>query len=112
MEAGTEAQCANLIAESPVGKLRGQTVINANGETEAKSFIGIFFDTKRSGEASSHPHARTPSLKDGRLSKLFSAFFLAHNSDTIHESDLFFFFDGVKVVLGWRHFFVNSDCIF
>ena len=85
-----------MIAESPVGKLRGQTVINANGETEAKSFIGIFFDTKRSGEASSHPHARTPALKDGRLSKLFSAFFLARNSDTIHESDLFFFFDGMK----------------
>jgi hypothetical protein len=97
VEANSESQCAILISNSKAGQAKGERCPNAFGGEDWKTSVGIFLDVKRMGEASSVPHLRMPSIKDGRISKLVGSFLQSRKSvNELQAGDLFFLFDGMR----------------
>lgn len=91
-EPATEAQSVSVLMNSRACQMKGERT-----DTEHKSFVGIILDTKRLGEATSAPNLRVPSIKDGRLAKLFSVILQARDSTReLQAGDAFFLFDGMK----------------
>jgi hypothetical protein len=97
VEATSEAQNAILIGDSKAGQAKGERCPNAFGGVDWKTSVGIFLDVKRMGEASSVPHLRMPSIKDGRISKLVGSFLQSRRvTNELQAGDLFFLFDGMR----------------
>ena len=85
-EAASETQCATLFMDSKACQMKGES-----GGDEHKSFVGIFIDIKRFGEASSNANLRIPAIKHGRLPTLFSIILQARSSMTgLQNGDLYF----------------------
>ena len=81
--------------------IKNSDAFKATCDASTGKHVGIFYDTKLVGQASAHPHLRTPPLRQNgeHLRRLIGIFMQARGEGVIADTDLYFLFDGGKP--GW-----------
>ena len=82
------------VMQTALGKIKA--IVDESDPGKSK-YIGIFYDTKVTGEANSKPHLRVPPLRPEpfkRLIELARTRDTADDDETISDGDMFFLLDG------------------
>ncbi len=97
-----DTSLVHALMDSPIGKLKGECIVDHEGHELNKNFVAVLYDTKCAGESKSRPITRVPPLREGRLDRLLRGVLRVRCTDytsdapELPDGDLFVLQDGGK----------------